>query len=383
MHKINYPVDSIELSSFKKEYYKSLTKTNESKINSHLNKIKFKGSLNFKTLVLLDFEDLIKLAPKIKSYGDKLNVPEFNTSGAPILDKKGNPVFTNEFYDLFDYKGNQPKLAKFFMHQKCFNLKSCHYCAIDYINAFKDISDYSSNLDFINKADKFELQFIKKIDEKLALEIIQQRPLNLYKSVDELTVSQDIIDEIKMFDFKNGHNHFTLDHVLPQGKYKFYSLCLYNLVPSCYSCNSKFKNDIEFDINNDLKYVSPTSKEYSLNDDLEFKIYFSTDFSSIKTVSDFVLDKKINKNEDHIKTYLRMFKISGRHEFHKGVLLDLIEKKVKYADSRIKELSELTGISQKELMKIIFGKEIFEQEFFNQPLVEFRKDIAKQIHIIK
>ena len=35
----------------------------------------------------------------------------------------------------------------------------------------------------------------------------------------------------------------AFDHAYPKGRYPFLSLCLYNLLPSCYRCNSQFKRD--------------------------------------------------------------------------------------------------------------------------------------------
>lgn len=33
----------------------------------------------------------------------------------------------------------------------------------------------------------------------------------------------------------------SFDHFLPRGRYPFLALCLYNMIPSCYRCNSQFK----------------------------------------------------------------------------------------------------------------------------------------------
>jgi hypothetical protein len=38
----------------------------------------------------------------------------------------------------------------------------------------------------------------------------------------------------------------TLDHFYPKGEYPFLALSLYNLVPSCYTCNSSLKGKIDF-----------------------------------------------------------------------------------------------------------------------------------------
>jgi len=58
--------------------------------------------------------------------------------------------------------------------------------------------------------------------------------------------SMDIIE----FDRLNGEESqqalLDLDHFLPQSKFPFLALSLFNLVPSCHNCNSRLKRDIEF-----------------------------------------------------------------------------------------------------------------------------------------
>jgi hypothetical protein len=45
-------------------------------------------------------------------------------------------------------------------------------------------------------------------------------------------------------------------------------------------------------------------------------------------------------------------------------------------------LSINTGLAKKELSKLIFGEELFNDSMKNNPLVKFKKDIAKKIKII-
>ena len=205
----------------------------------------------------------------------------------------------------------------------------------------------------------------------------------MFNDFDDFGFTKVFRVEIKRFDFKNGHNHFTLDHVIPQKTHKFYSLCLYNFVPSCYSCNSKFKKAKEFILNDDLKKISPTSNLYSLTDDFKFKLFYTRELKKIKTNSDFVIEKNILSNEAHIKQYLSIFKINGRYVFHKDLVLSLVEKKIMYPDTKIKELSKKTGKSIETLKKEIFGEELFDKLNSDLPFIKLKKDIAVQLKIIK
>jgi ribosomal protein S13 len=367
MNKINYPKDSKELLKFEQSYRDCLDKSKIVEINKHLNKITYNGkSLDFDSLVTFNFEDLIDMIKCIESYLKKLDAT-----------KKA------EFESLFDYKANQPKIATFFMQKSYFNFKTCHYCGIDYINAFTDLNDYFDGLDFLNRADIYDLQIVKGIGKERAQSIIDKRNISKFSDIDEIGLTKNIREKIKRFDFKNGHNHFTLDHVIPQKTHKFYSLCLYNFVPSCFSCNSKFKKAKEFILNDDLKKISPTSNLYSFTDDFKFKLYYKRELKKIKTNSDFVVEKTILSNDAQIRQFLSIFKINGRYVFHKDLVLRLVEKKILYPNTKIKELSKETGKSIEVIKKEIFGEELFDKLNSDLPFIKLKKDIAKQLKIIK
>lgn len=374
MLKINYPKNKQDLSDFQNSYYLCLNKLNEKKINKHLSNLTHKGAkLTLEILVKLSFDELIDLEPIILAYSSKYDISIKNGK---------KTIYRNDFKDLFDYKLNQPSIANFFMQQSCFKISVCHYCGIDYVNAFTDIEDYYDELDFLNRASFRDLQFIIDIGEARAKRIIEKRKKRPFTDVNDIGCTKKARIEIMNFAFKNSHNHFTLDHVLPQKTHKFYSLCVYNLVPSCYSCNSKFKGYKNFKINIDLKYISPTSNNYSLTKDFRFRIFYpNIKFNNIKDVSEFVLDRKTLRNKPHLDKYFEMFKIGGRYKYQKGQILPLIENKINYPPSKIRELSKMTGTPIKELNMQIFGKELFNDDLSNQPMIKLKRDIAKKLNI--
>jgi hypothetical protein len=370
MNKIEYP-SNIDI--FNTQYYKKLQKSSsigEAVINTHLNNILYNNSsLTLETLITLPFEELISLISDFETYINGLNAND-----------------RNDFKDLFIYDKNQPIIASFFMYNKDIKLSSCYYCNIDFINSFNNLSaEYVDDLDFSNRAKEYELIYIHNIGKKRAEAIIEKRK---NKKFIKKTIPKYIKDDYDNMVSKIKYNHFTLDHILPQSKYPFFSLCLYNFVPSCYACNSKFKKAREFDeIENlsigDLKYIIPSSKEYSLNKDFEFKPLCSNskNISAIQTINDYVLSYSITRNEELIEKYLEMFKIFGRYLFHKEEVLKLIEKKVKYPDSKIENISKLMNVSVSEIKKDIYGRELFDIEETNKPLVKYKRDIAKNLGI--
>ena len=112
----------------------------------------------------------------------------------------------------------QPKISKFI--QDKVDVDTCYFCNIEFINKFKNI------------------------DGKI----------------------------------KNG---FTLDHYIDKGKYPFLALSLYNLIPSCYTCNSKVKGADE--INN----LSPSSSKFDFDERVKFRTFIKNDNLQIVDERDF------------------------------------------------------------------------------------------------
>jgi hypothetical protein len=360
MIKIPYPNPSTD---FDKEYVAKLTSVNKTKFkkaDKYLKSIVYNGKiLNAQYLLIAKFHELIEISE--------------------LLNKILTKTKKKNLSKLFDYKTNQPRISSFFMNQNYIEMGSCYCCNIDYINAFKDIADYKDGKYFINNAQKHELIQLSGVKEITARKIMNKRSFTDIKDVPYLReLARKQLDSL---DFSYSHNHFTLDHFLPQKEYKYLSLCLYNFVPSCYSCNSKFKKALEFENISDLKFVSPSSKDFSLMNDFSFKIYYPKNLKDIKKSTDYKLQKNISNNRDVIQEYLNMFKIEGRYVFHKKELMTLINKKVKYPESTLKKIASNYGLSQDELRSHIFGEELFDSSFDNKPLVKFKRDIAKDINI--
>lgn len=371
MYRINYPISIADKTTFENAYYNSLKNIDEAAINMHLANINYNGAIiNFRQLILLPFEDLLNWKSTLTNYANSLNI---------IV----NDITTNKFTDLFNYTNNQPNIAGFFMNQETIELNACYYCGIDFINAFKDIGDYKNVIDFLNRADKNELERIKYIGEAASKKVIDKRRTGEIRTLTDSGLNIRQQEYVNDFNVGYTHNHFTLDHFLPQKHNKFYSLCLYNFVPSCYSCNTKFKIGETFNTNNllGLGEVSPTSRSYTLDKDLVFKLYYSGSLTDISTKSDFILDIKLENNNQHTIKYLEIFKLKGRYTYHKSKALHLIKQKNNYSESMIKEISIKTGLPLMEVKKLVFGDELFLEQFTNDPFVKFKRDIAKNIGI--
>ncbi|MCG3675279.1 hypothetical protein L5F46_10900 [Aliarcobacter butzleri] len=205
----------------------------------------------------------------------------------------------------------QPKISNFF--QKNIEVHTCYYCNIDFINTFK-----------------------KNNETK---------------------------------------NAFTLDHVLEKADYPFLALSLYNLVPSCYVCNSKVKDSkIPFD------KFSPTNKNFDFDERVKFKSFISNPNLQIEKEEDFYI-KLIENYSNKYDEYIKSLNLNDRYDYHKYKVLEMIQKRIEYPDSRIKELSDLTKRTQEEIKQDLFGIYL-SQDLHKRPLSKLIKDISEELKLI-
>jgi hypothetical protein len=362
MIKINYPTNKDE---FHKKYIKKLKITEDmrKKFYKLMNNTSFKRfNINYLDYILLaPFEKILEISFL------------YTLSNRELTALK---LFFN--YDQHSKNKFQPKIKAFF--EKELKIKTCYFCNIDFVNAFNDINDYHDFSDFIKRAKKQDLIKLKGIGEITADKIILQR-----KNVHNSSLIQTLISCNASIKIKDKHSHFTLDHVLDKANHPLIALSLYNFVPSCYSCNSKFKGSKQFINNANMSYLSPTSENFSFNNDVTFKLYFHNgkDTSMIQAKNDFILDFNYVKNEDAYKKYIDIFKLKGRYVFHKDIVLNMIKKKEQYSQSQIDEISNLIHIPSEQIKKDLFGKELFECNVEDVSMTKFKQDIAKNIELIE
>lgn len=366
MVKINYPLDRY---AFYKKYIKELGINN--KMRRYFYRVMHYTSLSRFNVNSLDY---ILLAP----FEELSNIVFSNT--VKLTDKELKVLKKIFNYDYNSKNKIQPKIKSFF--EKELVIKTCYFCNIDFVNSFNDMNDYHNSVDFLNRADDNELCKIRGISDKIATQI-KSKKANIL-SLRKIRNSKKVIRNINCMNLKEKYSHFTLDHVLDKGKHPLIALSLYNFVPSCYSCNSKFKGIKQFINNSSMAYLSPTSEKFSFCDDVKFKLYFynNKDVSRIKNKNDYILDFSYNQKQSEYEKYIDIFKLKGRYIFHKDEVINLVEKKERYAQSQLDEISYMVGVSSEQVKKDIFGKELFESNIQDMSMIKFKQDIAKDINIL-
>ena len=121
----------------------------------------------------------------------------------------------------------------------------------------------------------------------------------------------------------------------------------------------------------------PTHSEFDFDKRVKFKTFITNPNLQIKNESDFELLLKEDFSSLYDK-YIEVLQLDGRYEYHKYKVIELINKRKKYPDSRIKELSDLTQKPVEEIKQDLFG-EYLDLEVHKRPLSKLIKAISAEL----
>lgn len=145
---------------------------------------------------------------------------------------------------------------------------------------------------------------------------------------------------------RNKRTQFDLDHVLDKGSCPIVALSLYNLVPSCPTCNGphiKGKRKMAVEKEQRIK-LSPTSTQYDFEN--KVKIWLRPRNAKLANINlmehsdDYSIefDTRLDKDYDN---EIDFFHLRERYEYHKCEALRLKDLQNKYTASKIKELAHI------------------------------------------
>lgn len=173
----------------------------------------------------------------------------------------------------------------------------------------------------------------------------------------------------------------TFDHYYDKDSYPFLAVSFFNLIPCCSLCNSKFKHSENF-----YKKLHLHPYEESFNDRAKFHLKIENcDFCHLEDGFEVKLFPN-NSNDDVVKNSIATFRLDNLYKHHKDIVLELIQKAEIYNESYIDELMknyEGTLFKNREdLIRLIFGGYITDEEISKRPLSKLTKDILEQLEII-
>ena len=177
----------------------------------------------------------------------------------------------------------------------------------------------------------------------------------------------------------------AFDHFYPRARYPFLGLSLYNLIPACNRCNSKFKSDKIDDLNNTYHpFAAKGEQAVDFHEGMKFVLVpnkvprqFACD------INDFA---GIVIAERHLGTYQQgivhkgLFKLD--EVYSKLYLRDAVDvywKANKYPKSYIQTQYALLkdcGVSQNDLERLIYGAPIRPEEINNHRIGKLTIDIV-------
>lgn len=175
------------------------------------------------------------------------------------------------------------------------------------------------------------------------------------------------------------------DHFFDKSENPLLALSIQNLIPSCKTCNSSLKGSEKFNL---ISYLHPYKDEvinfynYAFVPHDVKSIIGGNSNLSVKLNSasgNIDTDRKINKSKD-------IFKLEDIMSAHSDELKDLFDIRYKFSERYFEELFnkyKSLGLNYDDVYKVVFGVEYNEIDFSNRPFSKLKKDILKELGIIK
>lgn len=177
-----------------------------------------------------------------------------------------------------------------------------------------------------------------------------------------------------------------LDHFFSQTDFPLLSLSFYNLIPSCETCNSRLKGDIEFKYDENLHpYVD------GYGNDCRFETSPNDYLSIVGMGTNYDLELNIDCNVDaekkqKVKENHKVFEIDTIYKDHLDIVSEIYRKKAisndKYMEILIKQFPS-AGLSKTELYRLAFGNYYEEVDFKKRPFAKLTRDTVEQLQLIK
>lgn len=186
---------------------------------------------------------------------------------------------------------------------------------------------------------------------------------------------------------ENGEEKTTadLDHFYCKSEYPYLALSIYNFIPSCQICNSRFKLAKDFYLN---PHVLPYKEGFGNN------AVFRTALNQESGIDyllgrgkEFDIKIKVNTTDDTKKTKIensiKTFRLEELYTTEKDYILELINKCNIYNNSEIKNIMKINKLfdSEEQIKEFIFGRYLDEENLYKRPLAKLTKDICEEFNV--
>jgi len=187
-----------------------------------------------------------------------------------------------------------------------------------------------------------------------------------------------------IFNFKKGSDlnaTAQLDHFFDKKTYPFLAVSVYNLVPSCSTCNQRKSAKQE-----DIFY--PFLESFNDHAKFEYKGIKNKEDSNGNFFDEdrILLELKPISEEEKVKKHIEVFNLQNLYNEHKDIVSEILIKSEMYNESYIEELMKnYEGTlfkNEEDLLRLIFGGYINDEDLGKRPLSKLTKDILEQLEIL-
>lgn len=167
-----------------------------------------------------------------------------------------------------------------------------------------------------------------------------------------------------------------LDHYYPKAEVPIFSICLYNLIPVCETCNRVKSGRVNAINRNKGDISSPFDQAIEWAEKLFSYKHIGAKFDEVELVLEAGEDSSLAGNIEELK-------LKEAYKINAIDAQKLLFKHKVYNKTQQKEIKEvLKGqISYPEMKEAIFGAKISEEDMYTQPLAKMLKDLHSELKI--
>ncbi len=320
-------------------------------------KVKIKEALDKHKIGLLD--TLKKRVSNCQNESVKNYLTNEKLTALLVSRPKELVQLNNDFYDSID----NSSLEGYYLFKENAHVK---YVDLSTTQQKRNRTKYNAINKVIRKIFNYENSFSKKHED---LKVYRAYKLAEYLKIDTCIYCNRLYTKTVSNPKKITRPEF--DHWFPKSRYPLLALSFFNLIPSCHVCNSSVKGNTDFAISD---FVHPYL-------DKKIGIKYSYENTKYNTYR-----FKINHSSLKEETTIKAFKLKEIYETHEDEIKELLKIRKVYSNDYLKKLATLfdgLAISEEEIYRLAFGTYLDEDNFEKRPLSRMKRDILREIGIIK
>lgn len=179
---------------------------------------------------------------------------------------------------------------------------------------------------------------------------------------------------------------FQFDHFFPKSRYPYLSISLYNLIPSCASCNLSKSNNVYSPKN----FTHPYINDFNLLTEFYIppKESFRMLMGEVISENDIVINMK-NVSNLSVRNYISEFDLIGIYNRHKDIVKEIFYKAYAYNNGGKEALQNLKDKNGRKIFpddhsieQLLLANYYLAEDINKRPLSKFMQDIGKQAGLI-